>query len=89
MKSDHALIRSGPYRIVRHPIYTGLLLGLLGTSLAIGEWRGLLGLGLALMATCLRIRAEDALMAEAFDEAYEAYRRETPALVPHLFQWIH
>ena len=85
LKSDHALIRSGPYRLVRHPIYTGLLLALLGTSLAIGEWRGLLGFALAFMAICLRIRAEDALMAEAFDKAYEAYRRETPALVPYLF----
>jgi len=85
LKSDHALIRTGPYRLVRHPIYSGLLLGLFGTSIAIGEWRGLLGAALAFLAICLRIRGEDALMAEAFDKTYEVYRRDTPALVPYLF----
>src|SRR5262249_9463989 len=42
VKEDHALVRDGPYRLVRHPIYTGLLIAVLGTALAIGEWRGVL-----------------------------------------------
>jgi len=40
LKRDHELVTSGPYRWVRHPIYTGVLLGLIGTALAVGEWRG-------------------------------------------------
>ena len=43
LKQGHELIRTGPYRFVRHPIYTGLLLAVLGSAIAIGEWRGLLG----------------------------------------------
>ena len=46
VKQDHELIRSGPYRLVRHPIYTGLLLAILGTAVAFGEWRGLLAFAL-------------------------------------------
>ena len=42
VKEDHALVRSGPYRQVRHPIYTGMLLAFLGTAVAVGEWRGLM-----------------------------------------------
>ena len=85
LKSDHALIRTGPYRLVRHPIYAGLLLALFGTALVAGEWRGLLAFGLALIAVCFRVRAEDTLMAQAFGAVYEAYRQKTPALVPFLF----
>src|SRR5262249_44372574 len=43
LKEGHELIRTGPYRAMRHPIYTGILLGLLGTAVAIGEFRALLG----------------------------------------------
>jgi protein-S-isoprenylcysteine O-methyltransferase Ste14 len=48
VKQDHQLIRQGPYSIVRHPIYSGLLLALLGTALALGELRGIVDLALAL-----------------------------------------
>jgi len=84
LKDGHALIRSGPYRLVRHPIYAGLLLALLGTAVAIGEWRGLLGLALALAGILRRMGAEDALMAETFGDAYLDYRSRTRALVPFL-----
>ena len=46
LKQDHELIRSGPYSLVRHPIYTGILLAVLGSAIAMGEWRGLLGVAL-------------------------------------------
>jgi protein-S-isoprenylcysteine O-methyltransferase Ste14 len=84
LKADHTLIRSGPYALVRHPIYSGLLLALLGTAVAIGEWRGLLALALATGAILLRVGAEDVLMAEAFGDDYADYRRRTKALVPFL-----
>src|SRR5262249_43347196 len=46
LKRDHELIRSGPYGWVRHPIYTGLLTAVLGTAVAMNDWRGTLGLAL-------------------------------------------
>jgi len=84
VKQDHALVRIGPYRLVRHPIYTGLLLAVAGTALAIGEWRGALATGLVLFAIVVRIGAEEREMRRLFPE-YERYRSETPAaLIPFL-----
>src|SRR5579875_1132334 len=59
LKQQHELIRSGPYRWTRHPIYTGLLLALLGTAIALGEWRGLVGFALAVVAFGTKLRVEE------------------------------
>lgn len=84
VKDDHALICSGPYRLVRHPIYSGLLLALAGTALAIGEWRGVLAVGFAVLGFILKLRIEEARMRETFPE-YERYRRRVAALIPYLW----
>ncbi|MGH7094060.1 MAG: methyltransferase family protein, partial [Stellaceae bacterium] len=84
VKEDHSLVRDGPYRWVRHPIYTGMLLALLGTALAIGEWRGFLALACALVGVLFRVHAEEARMAETFSE-YAQYRLRTSALVPGIY----
>jgi len=84
VKQDHALIRSGPYRAVRHPIYTGLLLGLLGTALAIGAWRGLLGVLCALLGFLWKIHVEESRMRQTFPE-YENYCGRTSALIPLIY----
>ena len=84
VKEDHTLIRTGPYRRIRHPIYTGILLGFLGTVLAIGEWRGLVAVPLAFLSFALKSRQEEARMAETFP-AYAEYRRATAALIPGLY----
>jgi protein-S-isoprenylcysteine O-methyltransferase Ste14 len=84
LKEEHALIRSGPYRVVRHPIYTGLLLALAGTAAAIGEWRGLLAVGCAVIGLLWKIRVEDILMADSFPE-YAEYRSRTAALIPFIY----
>ncbi len=84
IKADHQLITSGPYAMTRHPIYTGLLLGLLGTAVAIGEVRCLVGLGVVLVALLRRILQEERFLSEQFGPLYEQYRRRVKALVPYL-----
>jgi protein-S-isoprenylcysteine O-methyltransferase Ste14 len=84
LKEDHTLVRDGPYRRVRHPIYTGLLIALLGTALAIGEWRGALAFLFALAGILVRVRAEEARMGETFPD-YADYRRRSWALIPLVF----
>ena len=82
IKVDHELIVSGPYRIVRHPIYTGLLLAFLGQAIARGEWRGLIGVALGLWAFWLKSRVEERLMREQFGAAYETYSQRVASLIP-------
>jgi protein-S-isoprenylcysteine O-methyltransferase Ste14 len=96
LKQDHELITSGPYSIVRHPIYTGLLLAFAGLAVARGEWRSILGVvimalslwrchyGVVIMALSLwrKLRIEERWMLEQFGSAYETYRQRVTALVP-------
>jgi protein-S-isoprenylcysteine O-methyltransferase Ste14 len=84
VKQDHELITSGPYAVVRHPIYTGLLLAVLGGAVARGEWRGLLALAFAFVALWNKLRLEEKWMREHFGEAYEKYARRVAALVPYV-----
>lgn len=86
LKLDHELIRSGPYAWVRHPIYSGLLLALIGSAIARGEWRGVLAVAIAAAAFWAKLRLEERWMVEAFGEAYLRYRAEVPALIPLRFR---
>lgn len=82
---DHDLITTGPYRFVRHPIYTAMLGLLLATGLAFSRPVGL-GAGLLtfLAGTVLRIRVEERLLRATFGETYDAYARQVPAVVPRV-----
>ena len=82
VKEDHELICSGPYAIVRHPIYTGLLVAILGTAIVFGEWRGLLAVCFLTIAFVLKLRREERFMAESFPDTYPRYRAQVPALIP-------
>jgi protein-S-isoprenylcysteine O-methyltransferase Ste14 len=84
VKRDHELIRSGPYALARHPIYTGLALAFAGTAVAIGEWRGLLALALAVASFWYKLRIEERVMRETFGSAYDDYARDVKALIPFL-----
>jgi protein-S-isoprenylcysteine O-methyltransferase Ste14 len=84
IKQDHELVASGPYALVRHPIYTGLLLGLIGSAFARGEWRGALAVFIAWLALWRKLRLEERWMFERFGEKYADYKRRVPALVPFL-----
>jgi protein-S-isoprenylcysteine O-methyltransferase Ste14 len=82
IKQGHELITTGPYGLVRHPIYTGLLAAILGSAIAVGEWRALAGLAFASLALWCKLRLEERWLLRRFGAAYEAYRREVPALIP-------
>lgn len=85
VKEDHELVRTGPYRFVRHPIYTGLLLGFIGTAVARAEWRGVLAVALVFISLWRKLKLEERWMGETFGARYASYKREVRALVPFLF----
>lgn len=82
VKQDHELVTSGPYALVRHPIYSGLALAFIGTALAIGQWRGVLAVVLAFICFLRRMSAEERFMREQFHTAYEDYARRVRAFIP-------
>jgi protein-S-isoprenylcysteine O-methyltransferase Ste14 len=82
LKPGHRLIRTGPYALVRHPIYTGLLLGFVGTAVAIDEYRGVLAVAIITEAWVRKLRLEERWLTEEFGAEYDSYRRDVKALVP-------
>jgi protein-S-isoprenylcysteine O-methyltransferase Ste14 len=84
VKADHELITGGPYRLVRHPIYSGLALAFFGMAVAVGEWRGVLSIALALIAIVQRMVVEERFMRQQFGVVYDTYARQVRALVPGL-----
>jgi protein-S-isoprenylcysteine O-methyltransferase Ste14 len=82
LKVDHRLIRSGPYAYVRHPLYAGLLLAMVGTALVVGEWRAVVGVMVGLMEFSRKAGKEEALLATEFNDDYQEYRRHTGFLTP-------
>jgi len=82
---DHELVRSGPYTIVRHPIYASLLAMLLSTMVLVTPWRWMpLPLAVFVLGTEIRVRCEDKLLASRFGEEFQKYRSSVPAYVPWL-----
>jgi protein-S-isoprenylcysteine O-methyltransferase Ste14 len=84
IKQDHELITTGPYAVVRHPIYTGILTGFLGMAIAISQVRGFIVFVLIFLAFWIKLRMEEQWMRSQFGETYDAYTRRTAALVPYL-----
>jgi protein-S-isoprenylcysteine O-methyltransferase Ste14 len=80
---DHELVRSGPYAIVRHPIYASLLAMLLSTLLLLTPWQwALVSLAAFLTGTEIRVRTEDRLLESRFREVFREYRNKVPAYLP-------
>jgi protein-S-isoprenylcysteine O-methyltransferase Ste14 len=80
-KAEPELVTSGPYRFVRHPIYSGILLGFLGTGLATnGYW--LIVCGVCLLYFIYSARVEEGILTNAFPSAYPSYRARTKMLIP-------
>lgn len=83
---DHQLITSGPYRVLRHPSYTGAMLTLAGFGLAMGNWLSLaLAISLPLIAFLRRIQVEEAALAGRFGDTFAAQKRRSWALVPFIW----
>ena len=85
MKENQTLVRTGPYRIVRHPIYSGILLGMLGSALQRGGIRCFAGVLICGLSFLLKTRAEERFMVQSFGEEYLQYRLKVKALAPFIF----
>jgi protein-S-isoprenylcysteine O-methyltransferase Ste14 len=83
----HELVTTGPYAIVRNPIYLSMLGMYLASALAVSRWQALLGgLVVFLAGTAIRVRAEERLLRETFGAAFDDYARRVPAFLPRLFR---
>ncbi len=82
IKEDHQFVTKGPYGITRHPIYTGLLGMILGSTLSLGQGLGFLAFLLTLFFILNRIRHEECLLVMTFGERYLEYKKHVPKLIP-------
>jgi len=83
-KNDPELVASGPYRLVRHPIYSGILVAAIGTALAL-SWAWLVAVALAGVYFVYSAIVEERNLTEQFPDTYPAYKRSTKMLVPFIF----
>jgi len=82
-KEEHHVVDKGPYAIVRHPIYTGLLTAAVATTIATGTLHTVLGTVLLIVAYWMKAKLEERFLREELGpEAYDSYRRRVPMLVP-------
>jgi protein-S-isoprenylcysteine O-methyltransferase Ste14 len=82
LKEGHELIRTGPYRTIRHPIYTGILLALLGTAVSLGEVRALIALAIAWLSFYVKARREESFLAQEFGPGFTEHLRRTGMFLP-------
>lgn len=82
VKVDHELVRSGPYRFIRHPIYTAMIGMYAGTAIAIGEWHSLIAMEIVIVAYVRKIRIEEAALRGEFGAKYDDYHRHSWAVLP-------
>jgi protein-S-isoprenylcysteine O-methyltransferase Ste14 len=82
IKEDHELVTRGPYRWVRHPIYTGVLFAYAGTTLSLGRVGNLFAIAVMLAIFIHKIRLEEKVLDQHFDGKYADYRRSAKTLMP-------
>ena len=82
LKEEHELIERGPYRLVRHPIYTGLLTMFLATAIAFGHLGGMVAVLLAFASFWIKLREEEKLMRQHFREHYGSYEQRVKRIIP-------
>jgi len=84
IKEAHELIIRGPYRLVRHPIYTGLLTMFVGTAMVTGNLAGVIGVLLAFVSLWVKLKSEESIMLRQFPDEYAAYRRRVKRIIPFI-----
>jgi protein-S-isoprenylcysteine O-methyltransferase Ste14 len=84
-REGHELVERGPYRFVRHPIYTGFLLMVAGSATVLGNLSGLLALLICFLGHWWKLRREEALLTKHFPDSYPHYKIRTKALIPFIF----
>jgi protein-S-isoprenylcysteine O-methyltransferase Ste14 len=85
LKENHELIVRGPYRLVRHPIYTGLLAMVIATAIQQGHIAGMIGLILVFVSLWIKLSDEEELMRKQFPDQYAAYRERVKRIIPFIF----
>lgn len=86
LKEGHELISGGPYKRIRHPIYTGIAVGLAGTAIFIGEWRGIVAFAAILISHFFKARKEEAWLTREFGPQFEAHRARTGMFLPKILR---
>lgn len=82
LKKNHELVKTGPYKIIRHPIYTALLLVFLGNTIIVGDYRGILAMLIVFLSFWRKLKLEEKWLKEYFGESYLNYKAESRALFP-------
>ena len=82
VKAEHELIRTGPYRVVRHPIYTGIITAAAGTAIAEDQWRSIIAVVLLWLSFTMKRLKEEQYMRQTFGDQYADYARTTGAIFP-------
>lgn len=82
LKEGHELIERGPYRFVRHPIYTGLLAMFLATALAYGHLGGFVAVVVAFASLWIKLSEEEKLMRQQFPQQYRSYEQRVKCIIP-------
>lgn len=82
LKEGHELIRTGPYRSIRHPIYTGILLALLGTAITFGEVRGLFAVAIVWLSFYIKARREESFLSQEFGPGFAEHKQHTGMFLP-------
>ena len=84
LKKEHELVRKGLYRWIRHPIYTGILMGFIGTAMIRGHLRGWLGFVIVWLTFCFKARREESFLRQEFGDGFEEHARQTGMFLPRL-----
>jgi protein-S-isoprenylcysteine O-methyltransferase Ste14 len=82
IKTNHQLIRRGPYRWIRHPIYTGMLAALLATAVIQGQLSGMIGFAFVLLALYRKARREESFLSQEFGDGFMEHRQHTGMFLP-------
>jgi protein-S-isoprenylcysteine O-methyltransferase Ste14 len=85
LKHDHKIVDTGPYHLVRHPIYTGLLSSAFGSAMAAGTKEAFFGIAVMIVGYVIKWKREEKIMLEEFGPAYADYMKRTKVIIPYLY----